>query len=154
MAPLSNQDVMDRYLDAHRRHDYAELGRFRAPGWYQEWPQSRERVRGHADDEAIMRSWPGGEPTAGESRVVGSEDRWVVTPALTFQRVVGAGEMWFMDGTGHYPDGSTWFIAGLFQVRDGQVHRETWYFGPELPAPEWRASFVEPMDPLERSDQR
>lgn len=154
MAPLSNQDVVEQYLEAHKRHDYETLGRLRAPSWYEEWPQTRERVRGHENDAAIMRNWPGGEPVAGDARVVGSEDRWVLTPSWTYQRVVGSGEMWFMDGTGNYPDGSTWFVAGLFEVRDGQVQRETWYFGPALPAPEWRAPWVEPMGPVERSNER
>ena len=150
----TNEEVVNRYLDAHTRHDYESLGRLRAPGWFEEWPQSRERVRGHANDEAIMRNWPGGEPQPGVTRIVGSEDRWVLTPSWTYQRVVGGGDMWFMDGTGHYPDGSTWFVAGLFEVHDGAVHRETWYFGPELPAPEWRSGWVESMAPVERSHGR
>ena len=51
--------------------------------WTVEWPQSGERVRGHANDLAIMGNWPGGLPEAGEIRIVGSEDRWVMTPAFT-----------------------------------------------------------------------
>jgi hypothetical protein len=101
-----------------------------------------------------MRNWPGGSPEAGFARVVGSEDRWVVTPSWTYQRVIGSGEMWWMDGTGAYPDGSTWFVAGLFEVRDGQVQRETWYFGPPLDAPAWRAQWVEPMPPVEQAPGR
>ena len=154
MVSLSNEEVVNRYLEAHTKHDYETLGRLRAPAWFEEWPQSRERVRGHENDVAIMRNWPGGEPRAGKSRVVGSEDRWVLTPSWTYQRVVGSGEMWLMDGIGHYPDGSTWFVVGLFEVRDGAVHRETWHFAPELPAPEWRAPWVERMEPAERPHGR
>jgi hypothetical protein len=154
VAQLSNEDVFRQYLDGHRRHDFEALRRLRSANWVEEWPQTGERVRGHDNDEAIMRNWPGGEPQPGEVRVVGSEDRWVLTPGWTYQRVVGAGEMWWADGTGSYPDGSKWHVVGLFEVHDGQVHRETWYFGPPLEAPAWRAAWVERMDPTEPSAAR
>lgn len=154
MTTRSNEDVVNDYLDAHTRHDFERLAALRAPGWFEEYPQSRERVRGHANDESIMRNWPGGTPQARESRVRGSEDRWVMTPALTFQRVVGSGELWWMDGTGSYPDGSTWHVVGMFQVHDGQIHEETWYFAPQLEAPAWRASWVEQLAPLEAGHER
>ena len=64
MSVPSNEQVINRYLDAHLRHDNEEIGRLRAPGWFSEWPQSKERVRGHANDMQIMANWPGGSPEA------------------------------------------------------------------------------------------
>ena len=154
MPPLTNEEVIRRYADAHARHDLAALGELRGDDWVEEWPQSGERVRGHANDAAIMRNWPGGDPEAEDIRLVGSEDRWVVTPSWGPQRIAGSGEEWWMDAYSTYPDGSTWFVAGFFQVRDGKVRRETWYFGPHLEAPEWRAQWVERFDPRERSHGR
>jgi hypothetical protein len=154
MAPLTNEQVLHRYLDAHRRRDTDELGRLRAADWYQDWPQSGERVRGHANDTALMQNWPGGVPKAGEGRVIGSEDRWVMTPSMTYQRIVGSGDYWWFEGTGSYPDGSTWFTTAVVEVHDGQVHHETWYFGPTLEAPAWRAPWVERIDSAERSNAR
>ena len=146
MADSSNQEVVHRYLDAHKAHDYDTVDALRHADWVEEWPQSGERVRGSANDRAIMDSWPGGLPEAGEVRVVGSEDRWVVTPSLTVQRVVGSGDFWWGDGTAAYPDGTHWFAAALIQLRDGLVYRETWYFAPPLEAPAWRAAWVEPIE--------
>jgi hypothetical protein len=143
MAEPSNEDIVRRYLEAHRAHDYDLVGSLRAADWLEEWPQTGERVRGHANDQAIMANWPGGLPTAGDGRIVGSEDRWVMTPAFTIERVVGDGDSWWFDGTGTYPDGSTWFVAGLLELRGRKVARETWYFGPPLEAPAWRAPWVE-----------
>src|SRR5262245_503299 len=154
MPQLSNEDVANRYLDAHRRHDNDAIGSFRAGDWDEELPQSGEGVRGHANDMAIMANWPGGTPEPKSARVVGSEDRWVLTPQWTHQRIVGAGEMWFVDATAHYPDGITWYTVGLFEIRDGKVHKETWWFGSPLPAPEWRSAWVERMDPTETGDRR
>lgn len=145
MAESSNEELVHDCFEAHAKHDYDTVGRLRHPDWYQEWPQSGERVRGVENDRAIMDNWPGGLPTAGKVRVVGSEDRWVVTPAFTFHRVVGNGDAWWADATASYPDGSNWFAAALLELRDGKVYRETWYFGPPLEAPAWRSQWVERM---------
>ena len=154
VVTLSNEEVAHRYTDAHMRHDYAALGSLRADEWYEEWPQSGELVRGHSNDRAIMMSWPGGTPEADKPNIVGSEDRWVLTPSLTYQRIAGSGEVWWADAIGHYPDGSTWFAVGLFEIRDGKVRKERWFFAPPLPAPEWRAQWVERMDATEQSAGR
>ncbi len=136
---------MQRYLAAHTAHDYDTVGVLRHPEWTTEWPQSGERVRGHANERAIRDNWPGGPPAAGRIRVVGSEDRWVMTAAHAVHRVVGSGDSWWADGTAWYPDGSTWFVAALLELRDHRVYRETWYFAPPLDAPAWRSEWVEPL---------
>jgi ketosteroid isomerase-like protein len=145
MAKPSNEELVRRYLEAHANHDYDAVSALRDPEWMLEWPQSRERVRGDANDRAIMENWPGGQPSGLSVRVVGSEDQWVVTPFNTIHRVVGSGDFWSADGTSAYPDGSTWFVVALLQLRDGRVHRETWYFGAPFEAPAWRAAWVERM---------
>ena len=106
MTEPSNEEVVRQYLAAHAAHDYDSVGAMRDPEWTAEWPQTGERVRGHANDRAIMDNWPGGMPTAGKVRVVGQEDRWVMAPAFTMHRVVGTRDIWWADGTATYPDGS------------------------------------------------
>ena len=154
MVSMSNEEVVRAYLDAHTRHDFEALGRLRSEDWLEEWPQSGERVRGHSNDQAIMTNWPGGIPQGDAANVVGSEDRWVMTPSFTYQRITGEGEHWWADAVAHYPDGSTWFAVGLFSLRAGQVHRERWFFGPQLEAPGWRAEWVERIDQAGAGDRR
>ena len=143
MAQSSNEETVRRYLDAHKVHDHDTLAALRDPDWMLDWPQSGERVRGSANDRAIMDNWPGGLPSALDVRAVGSEDKWVVTPFNTIQRVVGSGDFWWADGTSAYPDGSSWFISALLQFRSGKLYRETWYFGPPFDPPAWRSAWVE-----------
>ena len=107
MAEPSNEAVVRRYLAAHAAHDYDTVGALRDPDWTVEWPQSGERVRGGANDRAIMDNWPGGLPSGEGFRVVGSEDRWVTTALNTIHRVVGSGDLWWADGTAAYPDPET-----------------------------------------------
>ena len=124
MAKPSNEEIVRRYYQAQAAHDYDSAGALRDPDWVCEWPQSGERVRGSANDRAIMENWPGGRPSDLSVRVVGSEDQWVATPFNTIHRVVGSGDFWFADGTSAYPDGSTWFISALIQLRAGKVSRD------------------------------
>lgn len=143
MAPASNEQFVRRYVEAVIAHDDTVLSVSRHPDWTVEWPQSGERVRGHANDRAIIENWPGGRPTGQVNRVIGAEDRWVVTPSFTVQRVIGSGDFWWLTGTVTYADGSTWFDVILLELRDSRVLRETWFFAETSEAPAWRAQWVE-----------
>ena len=64
VANPSNEEIVRRYYQAHAAHDYDLAGTLRDPDWLCEWPQSGERVRGSANDRAIMENWPNGRPSA------------------------------------------------------------------------------------------
>jgi hypothetical protein len=153
MASMTNEELVRAYARAHETHDDAALGAMRAPEWTAEMPQSGERVRGHENDRAIARAWPGGRPNATTTRVLGAEDRWVTTSAWTLQRVAGSGDMWWLEADASYPDGSDWSIVILVELRDGKVMRERWHFGQPFEAAAWRAPFVERLDPNEAGDR-
>ena len=150
MASMSNEELVRAYARAHETHDGNALGAMRAPEWTAELPQRGALVRGHANDRAIANAWPGGRPHATTKRVVGTEDRWVATPAWTLQRVAGSGDMWWVEADAEYPDGSTWSAVLLIELRDGKVLRERWHFGQPFEAPAWRAPFVERLDSSSR----
>ncbi len=146
MTDRSNEETVRRYVAALQANDHQTLSTLRHPDWVAEYPQSRERIRGDANERAIIESYPGGRPEPRVVHVVGNEDRWVVSPSYTIHRIVGNGDAWWGDGTIGYPDGSTWFVVALFELRDGLVHRETDYFAEPFEPPAWRAPFVESMD--------
>jgi hypothetical protein len=147
MTDESNESVVHAYAAALASGDQEALGRLRHSDWTAEWPQSGERVRGHATAAALDAAYPGGRPAVHPKRVVGSEDRWVMTPLYQLQRIVGNGDSWWADGVISYPDGSVWRLAMLLDLRDGQIHRETSYFAAPFEAPAWRAPFVERYEP-------
>ena len=66
-----------------------------------------------------------------------------MTPMFTVTRVVGSGDFWWGDGTLAYPDGSRWLFVAMFELRDGKILRETWYFAAPFEAAAWRAQWVE-----------
>lgn len=137
------RDVIERYAAASARLDLVEQARLRHPEWSVEWPQSGERVRGSDHFARIIESYPGGAPTVEVSRIVGSEDRWVLTPGNTVLRVAGSGDHWWGEWTLTYPDGDCYHVVSLMELRDGRVYRERVYWAPPFEAPEWRRPFVE-----------
>ena len=67
MAKPSNEEIVRRYYETQAAHDYDSAGALRDPDWLREWPQSGERVRGSANDRAIMAS-PSAEQAATAER--------------------------------------------------------------------------------------
>lgn len=143
MPSMSNEEVVRAYVEAMTVRDSDRLKELRHVDWQTDWPQSGERVRGDANMRLIEANFPGGMPSLHADRVVGSEDRWVTTPAYTVQRIVGSGDTWWAEGTITYGGGSTWCFVAFMELRDGKIHRQTEYFAEPFEVPAWRAPFVE-----------
>ncbi len=143
---MTNEEVVRAYARASVEGDLEALARLRHPDWTVDWPQTGERVRGNKAFSSIVQMYPGGSPKSAVQRIVGSEDRWVMTPANTVVRLGGEGAAWWSEWMVTYPDGSDWHCVDLIELRDEQVYRETVYWAPPLPAPDWRAQFVERIE--------
>ena len=141
--PLSNEAIVEAYAVACGGNDLEAMQRLRHPDWYVEWPQSGEVVRGHESFAAIADNYPGGPPRVELQRLSGSEDRWVVTPGNTVLRVAGTGDFWCGEWRMTYPDGQTYHVVDLIELRDGQVYRERVYWATPFEAPDWRRPYVE-----------
>ena len=138
----TNEEVVRAYADAVTRWDFDEMARMRHPEWTSVWPQSGEVVSSSAADRKIVESYPGGQAKVVPHRLVGTEDRWAVSPLGGVYRMAGEGENWWAEWEMVYPDGKTWFTITLIELRDGKVWRETVYWAEPFAAPEWRAQFV------------
>ncbi len=147
MAERTNEEVIRAYLQATVDNDSEAFARLRDPAWTLDYPQSGERIRGHANDRAIAEHYPGGLPEVDPGRIVGSEDRWVVTPSFTFERIAGSGDTWWGEGRARYPDGSTWHVATMYRLRGGRIFHETTYWALPFDPPAWRAEWVEAIAP-------
>src|ERR1700704_5076493 len=123
-ADTRNRQGGERYAPACRS-DFDALSRLRHAVFVEEWPQSGERIRGHASYQAIHESYPGGQPTASGRKVRGSEDKWVLTPSYTPMRIVGSVDTYFIEARISYPDGTSAHIVAIVELRDGKVARQT-----------------------------
>ena len=147
MADRSSEAVVHAYVTALTANDAESLGRLRDPDWRVDYPQSGERILGHVNERAIADNYPGGLPDVDAGRLVGSEDRWVVTPSFTFERIAGSGDTWWGEGTARYPDGSLWHMVSMYRLHDGRILREITYWAEPFDPPAWRAGWVERIEP-------
>ncbi len=143
---MDNEAFVRRYAEAVAANDFEALGAARHPDWYEDWPQSGERIPNHEAYRRIHEDFPSGMPSIDVRGVAGAEDRWVVTPSMTIQRIAGSGDVWFTEGVNTYADGEIYNIVQQVRLRDGRVWRSTTYFAKQFDPPEWRAGFVVPID--------
>jgi lipoate-protein ligase A len=133
----ANDAVMEQFRAAMQSNDLAELARtLRASSTddvVQEWAQSGERIVGR---EAAIKLDESYTAATGKS------------PTMTYRRIVGGGDVYVAEGTIDYGDGTPVSYVGIAEFRDGKIHKITEYFANPFPAPEWRAGFVERMDPV------
>ncbi|HLX33984.1 MAG TPA: hypothetical protein VKR30_01935 [Candidatus Limnocylindrales bacterium] len=143
MAPaLTNEQLIAAYAEASARLDTATLARLRHPEWQVLWPQSGEEVHSSEAFAEIVRNYPGGPGASEVTRVVGAEDRWVVTPGNTIVMVAGSGDFWWSEWRVRYPDGAVYLCVDLMEIRDAKIWRETVYWASPFEAPAWRAPWV------------
>jgi hypothetical protein len=137
--------LIERYIRALHEQDFDTLGASQHPEFVEDYPQSGERIRGRADWRWILQNYPGGltgPADASADTVVGGEDRWLIAPTFTMVRVSGAGDMQTATVRLRYPDGSTWYMISMIELRDGLIAKATTYFAPMFDAPDWRKAHV------------
>lgn len=138
----SNRETIDRFYKALNARDWDQVERCVDPDFIWEMPQSRERVRGRANNRAMNENYPG-LPSVTPRRITGSEDRWVTTPGWTVLKVTGTGDDYTAECVVTYPDKSVWHSVDIFRFRDGKIIGMTAYFAPTLQPADWRARWVE-----------
>jgi ketosteroid isomerase-like protein len=145
MAEPSGRSVVERYARAVQDKDHDALKALLTDDYVNEMPQSGERVRGKANAVAYLSSYPGGVGTVdpASARLVGSEDRWVVTPMFTPMRIEGSGDVYTYVAAATYSNGETWQMLQIIELRQGKIAKTTSWFAAPFEAPEWRAPFVE-----------
>ena len=137
----TNRGIVERYFRAYPS-DWEAMGELRHPDFVEDWPQSGERIVGHENYRAIHENYPGGTPDSEIDRVVGTEDRLVMTPSFTPMRIEGAGDTFTVEAKAGYPDGSTTYVVTIVELKDGSVYRQRTYFAEPFEPTDWRARWV------------
>lgn len=92
-----------------------------------DYPQSRERIRGRKNLQALRSHHPG-RPSG-----------------FTIKRIVGTGNLWVTEYIIDYGTQIAHTVS-IMEFRDGKVVHETQYFADPFDAPAWRAQWVERMN--------
>ena len=127
---IPNLEEMDeqqahRYLTELMSDLGAESGyEARHEDFVMEISQSRERIRGRER----MREFQGTYPSPPSMRRVVSEALWVAEVVSNYE-------------------GQAVHYVSIVELKDGKMRRDTRYYAEPFEAPEWRAQWVERMDP-------
>jgi hypothetical protein len=92
-----------------------------------EMPQSGERIRGREK----MREFQGA---------------YADPPAMRLRRVLVRDRLWVAEVVSDYR-GQVSHAVFIVELRDGKMFRDTRYYAEPFEAPEWRAQWVERMEP-------
>ena len=119
--------TIERYFAAIVAGDSAALDEVLTPEAVTRWPQSGERIVGAGSCINVYENYPGG------------------SPAIHRQRVTGEGATWVVESTVDYGE-DRWHVVSVITFDGPRIAGITDYFGPTLPAPEWRRQWVEVQD--------
>jgi hypothetical protein len=92
-----------------------------------EMPQSGERIRGRKK----MREFQGAYPAP---------------PAMRLRRVVVREGLWVAEVVSDYGGQAVHYVS-IMELKDGKMWRDMRYYAEPFEAPEWRAQWVEHLDP-------
>lgn len=145
MTEPSGREVIERFAKAIADKDFDAQAALIADDYVEEMPQSGERILGKANWYRMIRGYPGGVGTVDpdSTRLVGAEDRWVLTPTFAPLRIEGSGDVYTYVGTVRYPNGETWQMVAIIELRAGKIAKTTAWYAAPFDAPEWRRPYVE-----------
>lgn len=120
----SGREILEQIIEATERRDPEALRRLMHDEIVGEWPQSGERFTGPDNAIGAMTATAVKPEVAGEPRIVGSGDLWVMMLPLRY-------------GSDPY------HYVGVFELDGGRLRRVTEYFSAPFPAQESRARFAD-----------
>ena len=128
MSEQENQDTIERYFRAFKQRDMDAIADLMHDDYVEEFPQSGERIRGKQDARSVLENFPGGLPKLVDHSYVVSGDLGVMKMTLEY-------------------GGNRVYACEVIDFEDGKIKRVRAYFGEPFEAPEWRAQWVEGMEP-------
>jgi hypothetical protein len=106
--------------------------RIRHPEDYvMEMPQSGERIRGRENMRAFQVAYPDHSNP----------------PSIRIGRVLVRDGLWVAESVADYGGERVFHGAAILELKDGKIWRDTRYYAEPFEAPEWRAQWVERMEP-------
>jgi hypothetical protein len=143
MTQKTSRQVVEHFVEALIARDLDRQAEVCAQDMVIEYPQSGERIRGWSNIRAVAENYPGGLPQDLAGKVVGSEDKWVVGPSFNVLRIEGTGDTYTLVGSATYPDGKTWQLMSLVELRSGKIAKTIDVYGAPFDPPAWRSKWVE-----------
>lgn len=125
---MNDQEIkhaLDRHWAASDADDFEEEHQIYRDDAVLEYPQSGERISGRRNIQASRTAQP-------------NKKRFAV------RRIVGFGDLWVTEYVLTYDDKPSYTVS-IMEFRDGEVVRETQYFGDPFAPGDSRSQWVEPI---------
>jgi hypothetical protein len=139
--------LFERIADLMNRRDWEAFDALFTDDYVEEYPQSGEVIRGRQNALAVRQNYPGGVVGGGVDTstaiVPSGAPSWGVSPRFTLIRIEGTPEVATAIFKSRYPDGSTWWLTTVYELRGGKIARATMLFAPEFDPPDWRKPYRE-----------
>jgi hypothetical protein len=123
-ADRSKRELVQQFFAASERGDLPALTAFVADDMVMEWPQSGEVFRGRENVLGAMAAVEVKPEFAGQPRLIGSGDVWVLMVPLRY----GADVLQYV---------------AVIELQDGRIRHATGYWGAPFPAQPARARFAD-----------
>ncbi len=120
------RDALQTHWAASDANDFDTEHRIYRADAVLEYPQSGERIRGRDDIQASRVAQPNAK-------------------RFTVRRILGGGGLWISELVLTY-DGQPFYVVSIMEFEDGEVVRETQYFGEGFDPGPSRAQWVERME--------
>ncbi len=117
------RDALRRHWAASDANDFATEHQIYRDDAVLEYPQSGERIRGRQNIQASRVAQPN-------------------MKRFTVRRLLGGGDLWVSELVLTY-DGKPFYVVSIMEFEDGEVVRETQYFGEAFEPGPSRAQWVE-----------
>jgi ketosteroid isomerase-like protein len=117
------RDALRRHWVASDANDFEAEHRIYRDDAVLEYPQSGERIRGRQNIQASRAAQPN-------------------MKRFTVRRVLGGGDLWISELVLTY-DGQPFYVVSIMEFEEGEVVRETQYFGEAFEPGPSRAQWVE-----------
>ena len=93
-----------------------------------EMPQSEERIRGREKMRQFQQAYP-------------------TPPSIQLRRALVKDGLWVFEGVNDYGGGQVFNVVLIIELREGKMFRDTRYYAQPFEVPNWRAQWVERMQP-------
>jgi hypothetical protein len=107
---------------------------------------SAEREHSLRTEDYVMEMPQSGERIAGRDRMRAFQEAYPNPPSIKMRRIVGSGDLFVMEAVSDY-GGEIFNVVDVVEFRDGRIARETRYYASPFDPPEWRAQWVERIEP-------
>ena len=98
-----------------------------------------ERAHAIYRDDAVLEFPQSGERFEGVENFREWRSQYPAETSFEFGEIRGEGDLWVVELTVTYDEGSRNFGVSIHEFRDGKIARETIYVAEGFEAPEWRA---------------